>query len=99
MFLKLTERYTGEKIRVNISQIVAYKSLIEPDQNSDNHVCVGSCLATTQGIESLKETPEEIDRLLATSYVTIKEAYENRTTEVPQHSSNSQLDDSKQLQS
>lgn len=99
MFLKLTERYTGEKIRVNISQIVAYNSLIEPDQNSDNHVCVGSFLATTQGIESLKETPEEIDRLLASAYVTIKEAYENRTTEVPQHPTNSQLDDSEQLQS
>jgi hypothetical protein len=97
MFLKLTDRYTNEKITVNISQIVAYKHLIEPDENSDNYVCVGSVLATTQGVENLKETPEQIDRLLTSAYVTIKEVYENRTTEVLQHPSNSQLDDSKQL--
>jgi len=99
MFLKLTVRYTGEKITVNISQIVCYESLIEPDQNSDNYVCVGSFLTTTQDTISLKETPEEIDRLLLSSYVTIKEAYENRTSKVPQHPTNSEVNDSEQLQS
>jgi hypothetical protein len=99
MFLKLTERYTGEKITVNISQIVYYEPRIEPDQNSDNYVRVGSFLTTTQDIKSLKETPEEIDRLLLSSYVTIKEVYENRTSKVPQYPTNSQLDDSEQLQS
>jgi ADP-dependent phosphofructokinase/glucokinase len=91
MFLKLTYDFTNnEKIRININNIATY--VATPDHRS--------CVCLNDGARLfVKETAEEIDRLLASAYVTIKEAYENRTTEVPQHPTNSQIDDSEQLQS
>lgn len=84
MFLKLT-KLSGAKVRVSSEHISYY------------HLWDGGTLIVFQNDKDIQvnEQPEEIDRLLASAYVTIKEAYENRTTEVPQHPTNSQLDDSK----
>lgn len=91
MFLKLTHAATtNQKIRINVNNIATY------DAVGDHSSLV--CLADSAHI-LVKETPEEIDRLLSSSYVTIKEAYENRTSEVPQHPTNSEVNDSEQLQS
>jgi hypothetical protein len=100
MFLKLTSSYTDEKIRININQIVEYVAKIDRSQDKDAYSIVGSCITSNNDIRIIvRETPEEIDRLLASSYVTIKEAYENRTSEVPQYPTNSEINDSEQLQS
>ena len=100
MFLKLTSPITDEKVRINIKKIVSYVARLDRSQDKYGTSVVGSYITTSNDTQIMvRETPEEIDRLLATSYVTIKEAHENRTTEIPQHSTNSQLDDSEQLQS
>lgn len=101
MFLKLTHSATDEKIRININKIVTYVARLDRSQDKGVNSIVGSyIIADGEGFcIMVRETPEEIDRLLASSYVTIKEAYENRTSEVPQHPTNSEVNDSEQLQS
>lgn len=91
MFLKLTYAATANlKIRININNVATYEATGD----------YGSCVCLDDATRILvKETAEEIDRLLASAYVTIKESHENRTKEVSQHSTNSTVDDSEQLQS
>ena len=100
MFLKLTHSDTDEKIRININKIVTYVARLDRSQDKGVNSIVGSYITTIEDMHIMvRETPEEIDRLLSSSYVTIKEAYENRTSEVPQHPTNSEVNDSEQLQS
>jgi hypothetical protein len=100
MFLKLTSPSTDEKIRININKIVTYVARLDRSQDKGVDSIVGSYITASGDIRIMvRETPEEIDRLLASSYVTIKEAYENRTSEVPQYPTNSEINDSEQLQS
>ena len=99
MFLKLTSSSTDEKIRINIDKIVTYVARLDRSQDKGVNSIVGSYITTTEHTHMVREKPEEIDRLLSSSYVTIKEAYENRTSEVPQYPTNSEVNDSEQLQS
>lgn len=100
MFLKLTVSFTHEKIRINSNKILTYEASLDRSPDKDGHVIIGSYITTSCGTHIIvREKPEEIDRLLSSSYVTIKEAYENRTSEVPQHPTNSEVNDSEQLQS
>lgn len=100
MFLKLTHSATDEKIRININKIVTYVARLDRSQDKGVNSIVGSYITTSEDMQIIvREKPEEIDRLLASSYVTVKEAYENRTSEVPQHPINSEVNDSEQLQS
>lgn len=100
MFLKLTHSATDEKIRININKIVTYVARLDRSQDKGVNSIVGSYITTSEDMQIIvREKPEEIDRLLASSYVTVKEAYENRTSEVPQHPTNSEVNDSEQLQS
>jgi hypothetical protein len=100
MFLKLTHSATDEKIRININKIVTYVARLDRSQDKGVNSIVGSYITTSEDMHIMvREKPEEIDRLLASSYVTVKEAYENRTSEVPQHPTNSEVNDSEQLQS
>jgi len=62
MFLKLTEIDRDRKIRVNTNDIVRYV----PDDTGTNVFVSG-------GVLFVKETPEEIDRLLIESHIFIKE--------------------------
>lgn len=100
MFLKLTHASTDEKLRININKIVTYVARLDRSQDKGVNSIVGSYITTTEDMHIMvREKPEEIDRLLASSYVTIKEAYENRTSEVPQYSINSEINDSEQSES
>ena len=99
MFLKLTSSSTDVKIRINIDKIVTYVARLDRSQDKGVNSIVGSYITTTEHTHMVREKPEEIDRLLSSSYVTIKEAYENRTSEVPQYPTNSEVNDSEQLQS
>ena len=100
MFLKLTHSATDEKIRININKIVTYVARLDRSQDKGVNSIVGSYITTIEDMHIMvREKPEEIDRLLSSSYVTIKEAYENRTSEVPQYPTNSEVNDSEQLQS
>jgi hypothetical protein len=100
MFLKLTHSATDEKIRININKIVTYVARLDRSQDKGVNSIVGSYITTIEDMHIMvREKPEEIDRLLSSSYVTIKEAYENRTSEIPQHPTNSEVNDSEQLQS
>lgn len=100
MFLKLTHSATDEKIRININKIVTYVARLDRSQDKGVNSIVGSYITTIEDMHIMvREKPEEIDRLLSSSYVTVKEAYENRTSEVPQHPTNSEVNDSEQLQS
>lgn len=99
MFLKLTSSSTDEKLRININKIVTYVARLDRSPDKGVNSIVGSYITTSDSHLMVREKPEEIDRLLSSLYVTIKEAYENRTTKVSQHPSDSQFDDSEQLQS
>jgi hypothetical protein len=100
MFLKLTHSATDEKIRININKIVSYVARLDRSQDKGVNSIVGSYITTIEDMHIMvREKPEEIDRLLSSSYVTVKEAYENRTSEVPQYPTNSEVNDSEQLQS
>lgn len=100
MFLKLTHSATDEKIRININKIVTYVARLDRSQDKGVNSIVGSYITTIEDMHIMvREKPEEIDRLLSSSYVTVKEAYENRTSEVPQYPTNSEVNDSEQLQS
>lgn len=99
MFLKLSRVIYEGKVRININTISTYEYDIPSNftvGGKDNTTLItlkdGSYL-------TVKETPDEIDCLLTSSYVTVKEGYENRTSEVQQHPSDSTLNDSEQLQS
>ena len=98
MFLKLTS-HIENKIGINVSHIISYAPTYTRSENQDKIIVNGSIIKTISGNYRVKEIPEQIDKLLTISYITIKESHENRTTEVPQHPTNSQLDDSEQLQS
>jgi len=82
MFLKLT-KLSGAKVRVSSEHISYY------------HLWDGGTLIVFQNGKDIQvnEQPELLDRLLQDSYVTIKEAYENRIGEIPQHPTNYQVDD------
>ena len=100
MFLKLTVSFTHEKIRININKIVTYVPKLDRSQDKGVNSIVGSYITTSEDMQIIvREKPEEIDRLLSSSYVTVKEAYENRTSEVPQYPTNSEVNDSEQFQS
>jgi len=96
MFLKLTSLYTNSKIRINSIAINAYGPELDRAQDKGGLTTVGSYVETERRCYIVKEKPEEIDGLLSSSYVMIKEAYENRTSEVPQHTSDNSDDDSEQ---
>lgn len=97
MFLKLTNSTTKEKVRININKIILYFAIIDREENKDGYFINGSCIHMIDKTQLLvKEKPEEIDYLLQQSYITVKEPYENRTSEILQHSTNSPIDDSKQ---
>lgn len=101
MFLKLTSPITDEKVRININKIISYVARLDRSQDKGVNSIVGSYItASGEGFcIMVREKPEEIDRLLATSYIMIKEAHENRTTEIPQHPTNSAVNDSEQSES
>jgi hypothetical protein len=99
MFLKLTGLYSDKKIRINSTAINAYGPELDRSQDKYGLTVVGSYVETKLQSYIVKETPEEIDGLLSSSYVMIKEAYENRTSEVPQHTTNSAVNDSEQPES
>jgi len=99
MFLKLTSLYTNSKIRINSTEINAYGPELDRAQDKYGLTVVGSYVETEKRCYIVKEKPEEIDGLLSSSYVMIKEAYENRTPEVPQHTPNSTVNDSEQSES
>jgi hypothetical protein len=102
MFLKLTKANDGKKARINVQSIVIFyeESYRKRLENSPNDVFLsGTLILMEEEYLLVRETPEEIDRLLASAYVTIKEAYENRTSKVPQYPTNSEVNDSEQLQS
>lgn len=100
MFLKLTSANTDEQVRININKIVTYVARLDRSQDKGVNSIVGSYITTIEDMHIMvREKPEEIDRLLSSSYVTVKEAYENRTSEVPQYPTNSEVNDSEQLQS
>lgn len=100
MFLKLTSSVTDEKVRININKIISYVARLDRSQDKGVNSIVGSYIITTEHMQIMvKEKPEEIDGLLASSYVTVKEGYEDRISKVPQHPINSNVDDSEQLQS
>jgi hypothetical protein len=101
MFLKLTKATDGKKARINVQSIVTYyeESYRERLENSPNDVWLFGTLILMQDQSLLvKENPDQIDRLILDSYITIKEAYENRIGEIPQHPTNYQVNDSEQLQ-
>jgi hypothetical protein len=88
MFLKLT-KLSGSKVRIN-SEHISYYHLLNG----------GTIIVFHEGHHlEIQENPELMDKLLQDSYITIKEAYENRIGEIPQHPTNYQVDDSEQLQS
>ena len=100
MFLKLTSANTDEQVRININKIVTYVARLDRSQDKGVNSIVGSYITTIEDMHIMvREKPEEIDRLLSSSYVTVKEAYENRTSEVPQYPTNSEVNDSEQFQS
>ena len=99
-FLKLTVSFTNEKIRININKILTYEASLDRSPDKDGLVIIGSYIKTSCGNHIMvREKPEEIDRLLRDSYITIKESYENRIGEIPQHPTNSSIDGSTQSQS
>lgn len=100
MFLKLTSPSSDEKIRININKIISYVARLGRAQDKDSDIIIGSYICINDDMRIMvKEKPEEIDGLLASSYVTVKERYEDRISKVPQHPIDSNVDDSKQLQS
>lgn len=71
MFLKLSRVGGKEKVRVNISGIVSYTASFDGGTEQ-----VDGSKVTLQGIANflfVKETPEEIDRMLREGYHFIKE--------------------------
>ena len=58
-FIRLTYP-SGLPIRVNIEHIVAYM----PDQDSTNVSAPGTFLITTEGSRQVRETVNEIDKLI-----------------------------------
>lgn len=82
MFLKLTKS-SGSKVRVK-SEHISYYHLWNG----------GTLIVFHEGHHiEVQENPELLDRLLQDSYISIKEAYENRIGEIPQHPSDYQVND------
>jgi hypothetical protein len=98
-FLKLTSSSTDEKIRININKIITYVARLDRSQDKGVNSIVGSYITTIEHTLMVREKPEEIDRLLRDAYITIKESYENRIGEIPQHPINSSIDGSTQSES
>lgn len=103
MFLKLTSAYNNKKITVNVDSISSYGEELRTirQENSANDLqLAGSYVVMNSGHQyTVSETVKQIEKLLSESYITVKETYESRATEVSQHSSDNRIDDTEQLQS
>lgn len=73
MFITLTN-LGGLKIRFNVDKILCYStSNVEyPEENADHYITATKVVIIDQ-IIYVKETPEQIDEILRTSYITVYE--------------------------
>jgi len=74
MFITLTSP-GGHKVRVNTDKILKYSSTLSdlPSENSDSYVQVTEIILEQRQIFCVKETPEQIDEILRTSFITVYE--------------------------
>jgi hypothetical protein len=78
MFLKLNEFETGRTVRVNVSNILFYKTIRVRSSKNENSIIENQIEATGLRFENdpimlvVKESVEEIDTLLKQSYHFIK---------------------------
>lgn len=73
MFITLTN-LGGRKVRINTDQIIRYSTgdNAYPDIDSDKYIAVTD-VVTIDRILLVKESPEQIDEILRTSYITVYE--------------------------